>query len=270
MNQIKVMNHRDSGNLYHYAHFICDCLLPEVVSEIYKYENVIREKSLHQTIGNFSKIYELVMNNKNIELVKKDFDTINAKIIHIPKRNDLQRNDFQTFRNYIFNKFNIMEEQNKIYPQILLIKRGNRKQLINDDFLENKLQKLSENEQKWKLSTGKERREIDHIELLEKYLNENYQSFQAIYLEDIDFETQVKYFYHAKVIIAAHGAALSNMFFCNPKTIILEVTCNSSWSFFDKIALLLELKHYKLKINKLESIKNGIHIIFDKENIKNK
>lgn len=268
MSKIKVINHRDNGNLFHYAHFICDCLLPEVVAEIYNYENVIREKSLHQTIGNFSKIYEVVMSNivnvKNIELLKEDFDKIDSQIIHIPIKNNLQKNDFQKFRNYIFNKFNIIEQNNEIYPEILLIKRGNRKQLINDDFLENKLQKLSENEQKCKLSSGKERREIDNIELLEKYLNENYQSFQSIYLEELDFETQVKYFYHAKVIIAAHGAGLSNMLFCKHKTIVLEITCNSIWPFFDKISNILQLKHYKLKINKIEIIKNALHIIFNK------
>ena len=51
---IKVVNERKDGSLYHYAHFICDCLFPEVVNELYKYKQIVRKKSLDQTIGNFS------------------------------------------------------------------------------------------------------------------------------------------------------------------------------------------------------------------------
>ena len=53
---IKIVNKRPDGSLYHYAHFICDCLFPEVVNGIYNYKEVIRSKTLDQTLGNFSKI----------------------------------------------------------------------------------------------------------------------------------------------------------------------------------------------------------------------
>lgn len=51
---IKVINSRDGGSLFHYAHFICDCLFPEIICDIFKYDEVIREKNIHQTIGNFT------------------------------------------------------------------------------------------------------------------------------------------------------------------------------------------------------------------------
>ncbi len=267
MNEIKVINKRDGGSLYHYAHFICDCLLPEVVMELYKYDTIIRKKNLDQTIGNFSKIYEIVMNNKNIELLEEDFNNSNCKTTIVLNKHVLKEDDFQKFRSYIFNKFNIVKEEN-IYPQVLLIKRGNSTKLINDTFLENKLNNLSSNLQKWKLSNGNERREINNIDQLENYLKNNCNSFESIYLEEMDFEKQVKYFYNAQIIIGAHGAGFSNMFFCNPQTIILEVTCNRAWHFFDIISNKLKLKYYKLNKNNVESIKSAFHLIMNKEKIK--
>ncbi len=264
MNQIKVINKREGGSLYHYAHFMCDCLLPEFSMELYKYDTIIRKKNLDQTIGNFSKIYEIVMNNKNSELLDSDFNNNNSKTTIVINKKVLQESDFQKFRYYIFNKCNILKEEN-IYPQVLLIKRGNNTKLINDIFLENKLNNLPSNVQKWKLSNGNERREINNINQLEIYLKNNCNSFESIYLEEMDFEKQVTYFYNAQLIICAHGAALSNMLFCNPNTIILEISCNKSWYFFDTIAKILKLKYYKLNKNNLESIINAFHLIMNKE-----
>jgi hypothetical protein len=69
---IKVINNRNEGSLFHYAHFLCDCLFPEIINDIFKYNEVIREKNIHQTIGNFSKIYEEVMMIKNKELLYEE------------------------------------------------------------------------------------------------------------------------------------------------------------------------------------------------------
>jgi hypothetical protein len=66
---IKIKNIRTGGSLFHYAHFICDCLFPEIISDFFNYKEIIREKNIHQTIGNFSKIYSDVMRIKNTELL---------------------------------------------------------------------------------------------------------------------------------------------------------------------------------------------------------
>ena len=50
---IKVYNKRDFGSLYHYAHFIMDCLFPEIQNEIYKYDKVYRIKNLSQNNWKF-------------------------------------------------------------------------------------------------------------------------------------------------------------------------------------------------------------------------
>jgi hypothetical protein len=78
---IKIVNKRKGGGLFHYAHFLCDCLFPEIINNIYIYNTVIREKNIDQTLGNFNKIYEEVMLNKSIELIKSQFDILYIKTI---------------------------------------------------------------------------------------------------------------------------------------------------------------------------------------------
>ena len=76
MSFIKVKNKRQGGNLFHYAHFICDCLFPEVIYGIPQYHHVFRLKNLHQTLGNFEHIYDEVFKSINIELCENGFNKI--------------------------------------------------------------------------------------------------------------------------------------------------------------------------------------------------
>ena len=44
---VKVINKRITrGSLFHYAHFLCDCLFPEIINDIYSYKKVVREKNI--------------------------------------------------------------------------------------------------------------------------------------------------------------------------------------------------------------------------------
>lgn len=251
---VKVINNRlnkDGGSLFHYAHFICDCLFPEVVNELYKHVKVIRKKTLHQTIGNFSKIYEEVMNVKNEELLEKEFNDIKETIITYPPRECYVKKDYETFRNYIFMRYNINETNFSKYPKVILIERGGRKNLIDDEYLKN----INTN-----ITTGKERREINNIENVKQYLNQIYENdFKCLRCEDLTFEEQVKYFYNAKLIICAHGAVMSNMFFCKEQTTIIEITCNTKWNFFDTMSNMLNLNHIKCEKNFLNDIKECLN-----------
>ena len=82
--------------------------------------------------------------------------------------------------------------------------------------------------------------------------------FKALYFENIAFEEQVLYFNNAKLIICAHGAVMSNMFFCKELTKIIEVTCGRNWNFFDKLSTILNLKHIKCNENNVFEIINCI------------
>ena len=245
---IKIKNKRDEGSLFHYAHFICDCLFPEIIADLFNYNEVIREKNIHQTIGNFSKTYTDVMMIKNTELLSNDFNNLNVDTIYY--KNKEEYNDkiyFDKFRNFIFERYNIKNlEYNNDYPEVILIKRNGRINLINDEYLS----KINTN-----ITTGKERREINNIIDIEQFLQSKYENkFKSLYFENLPFEDQVKYFNNAKLILCAHGAVMSNMFFCKEGTTIIEVTCGKHWPFFDKLSNILNLNHIKCHENNFDSI----------------
>ena len=244
---IKVKNNRHAGSMFHYAHFICDCLFPEIISDIFNYNEVIREKNLNQTIGNFDKIYTDVMRIKNTELLSHDFNNLNIDTIcYKNKENYCDKIYFDKFRKFIFERYNINNLEYSDYPEVILIKRNERINLIDDEYLKN----LNKN-----LTTGKERREINNIIDIENFLKNKYKNkFKSLFFEGLRFEEQIKYFNNAKLIICAHGAVMSNMFFCKEGTKIIEVTCGCCYIFFDKISNILNLNHIKCHKNNFDDI----------------
>jgi len=249
---IKIKNNRNEGSLFHYAHFICDCLFTEIINDIFNYSEVIREKNIHQTIGNFSKIYTDVMRIKNTELLINDFNNLNVDTIcYKNKESYCDKIYFDKFINFIFQRYNIKNlEYNNDYPEVILIKRNHRINLIDDEYLS----KINTN-----VTTGSERREINNIIDIENLLNKKYENkCKSLYFENLHFEEQIKYFNNAKLIICAHGAVMSNMFFCKEGTKIIEVTCSCSWPFFDTISEILKLNHIKCHENNFDSIKKYI------------
>jgi hypothetical protein len=245
---IKVKNSREGGSLFHYAHFICDCLFPEIINDIYNYNEVIREKSIHQTLGNFSKFYTDIMRIKNTELLTDEFNNLNIKTFaYNTKEKYCDKIYFDKFRNFIFSRYDIKNlDYDNNYPEIILVKRNTRINLIDDEYLS----QINKN-----VTTGKERREINCIDKLESYLMEKYDNkFKSIYFENIPFEEQVKHFNNAKLIVCAHGAVMSNMFFCKEGTKIIEVTCGAKWGFFDTMSSILKLNHIKCHNNNFEDI----------------
>ena len=245
---IKVVNNRNDGSLFHYAHFICDCLFPEIVNDIFEFKQAVRERNINQTIGNFNKIYTEVMKTQNIELPTDEFTKLNVKtIVYNNKEKYCTKKHFDKFRNFIFSNYKIYNSVfNLNYPEVILIKRYGRINLIDDI----ELKKINKN-----ISTGKERREINQIDKLEEYLFKKYNNkFQGIFLELLPFKEQVIFFNNAKLIICAHGAGMSNMFFCKEGAKVIEVTCDSKWGFFDNISTTLNLNHVKCHKNNFDDI----------------
>ena len=251
---IRVKNNRVNGCIFHYGHFLCDCLFPEIINDIFKYHEVIREKTIHQTIGNFNKIYTDVMRIKNTELLTKQFNDLSIDMIsYDTKEKYCNKIHFDKFRNFIFSRYNINNlEYNSRYPEVILIKRNGRINLIDDEYLS----KINTN-----ITTGKERREINDIDNVEAYLKNKYSNkFKSIYLENITFEEQVLYFNNAKMIVCAHGSGMCNIFFCKEKTTIIEVTCGLNWYFFDKLSEILNLKRIECTKNDSNEVINCIKI----------
>jgi len=207
---------------------------------------------MYQTIGNFSKIYTDVTRVKNTELLSNDFNNLKIDTICY-KTKEIYSNKiyFNKFRNFVFERYNINNlKYNTDYPEVILIKRNGHVNLIDDEYLS----KINTND-----TSGKERREIKNIIDIEKFLQNKYKDkFKSLYFEKLSFEVQVNYFNNAKLIICAHGAVMSNMFFCKEGTKIIEVTCGCSWPFFDTISNILNLNHIKCHENTVDSIIKSI------------
>jgi tetratricopeptide (TPR) repeat protein/capsular polysaccharide biosynthesis protein len=71
--------------------------------------------------------------------------------------------------------------------------------------------------------------------------------FVSVDLESLTFRDQVNLFAHAKVIIAPHGSGLTNIIFCRPETIVVElVSPHYIRHYYWVISRLLGLHHYFL------------------------
>ena len=65
------------------------------------------------------------------------------------------------------------------------------------------------------------KRKIINEEIIFNFLSKC--GFRKVFLEDIEFKRQIEIFQSAKIIIAPHGAGLTNLVFCQPKTIVIEI-----------------------------------------------
>nr|RNJ68787.1 MAG: DUF563 domain-containing protein [Leptolyngbya sp. IPPAS B-1204] len=71
--------------------------------------------------------------------------------------------------------------------------------------------------------------------------------FVPVQLESLSFSEQVALFAHAKAIIAPHGSGLTNIIFCRPETIVVElVSPHYIRHYYWVISRLLGLQHYFL------------------------
>lgn len=254
---IKVINVRAGKNisfLFNYAHFICDCVFPEFAMNFHSNENITKIIRLHkprQSIGNFKDLYKRIIGKDSEELNEKEFENLNVPKSIVLNKYLIPNQMFVNFRNYIWKRFKVTNDPS--FPKIILVKRGKYKLQYKDK--ENDIN----------MSSGSARREIADIDLLETKMQNIYgNKFQSVILQNNSFERQVKYFFNANIIVMAHGAGLSNMFFCKEKTNVIEVKCNRDWAFFNHISKNLHINHIKCKDN-IPIILNYIKIYMNKK-----
>ncbi len=83
--------------------------------------------------------------------------------------------------------------------------------------------------------------EADVVEVLAEF------GFVSILPESMSLEEQIAYFYHAEVIVAAHGSGLTNTLFCQGGTKVIELMSPHYIShYYWGTSQYLELEHYFL------------------------
>ncbi len=71
--------------------------------------------------------------------------------------------------------------------------------------------------------------------------------FTKISMTGLTFMQQVALFHHAKIIVAGHGSALTNLIFCEPGTKVVEIFQNQFDSGFWQLSDQRGLEHYCIK-----------------------
>ncbi len=83
--------------------------------------------------------------------------------------------------------------------------------------------------------------EPDVVEVLEDF------GFVSILPESMSLQEQIAYFYHAEVIVTAHGSALTNTIFCQARTKVIELMSPHYVShYYWGSSQYLQLEHYFL------------------------
>ncbi len=92
-----------------------------------------------------------------------------------------------------------------------------------------------------------------NIRNLRKIINENEiknflesKGFEAIKLSFLTFTKQIELFHNADCVIGLHGAGLSNIMFCKPKTKIIEIKPTHVGNMYEKLGENLNLNYVNL------------------------
>jgi hypothetical protein len=253
---IRILTKIKSNYLFHYAHFMCDFMFPLICKGYHNYLEIIREKNINQTIGNFDILAKEITNKNYEELSNNEYNNYPADEIILPLKETLVQKDYKYFQKVMLDKF-IKNDSEEEWPKIVLIKRTTQNILNETEFNECKSNSKIKT---FRVNNGSQRRDIKEIDKLEKMLALKYgASFKMVSLENTTMEYQVNLFNNAKMIIAAHGAALINIFFCKPLTLIIEIK-SLPWYYFEEISNKLNLKHFRIN-NNLKDIDNVIKTI---------
>ena len=228
------MSKNQSGSYQHYYHFLLGYLLP-LVYWLYKEKNISKYKNIF--------IEDTKVMNKHLKNVfpqKVEIFSKYNKFQILCKKTLL---GFDNKNNYPINKIkestNILKKilSNKPFYQkdnfkkkILIIDRGKSEDFYNSD--ESVIK-----------GSANQRRSTPNLKNIKELLN-NF-DYKYVYLENESLINQIKMFSESDFIIAQHGAALSNIIFCDKNTVINEIRPNKkifkNKDHFENLALALGL-----------------------------
>ena len=251
---IKINSKNYSGSYQHYYHFLLGYLLP-LVNWLYLEKNFLKYKKIF--------IEDTKVMNKHIKNVfpKK------VEILSKDNRSEIFNNKtllgFDNRYNYPSNK---IKKSNKKLKEILLDKKSFNKS-INFNFKKrNKVLVIDRGEPDDFYNSEEcvikdsacQRRSTPNLKNIKELLNGF--DYKFVYLEDESLINQIKLFSESDFIIAQHGAALSNIIFCNKNTVIIEIKPHKkkydNQTHFEFLSFVLGLFYFEIfkKIITLKSI----------------
>jgi len=96
---------------------------------------------------------------------------------------------------------------------------------------------------------------INHKNFIEKNLPHEYM-LRSVYLEDLSFLDQVDLFYHTDILVAQHGAGMTNCAFMRPGSTIIELP-PVTYPCYQILSRQCGHKHYLPEGNIYENILNN-------------
>jgi len=236
---------QDVSTKRNYAHFILDLvtrlILVDQNSKISDYKNILVPSYKKRYEKNIFKYFKI----KENQIV----DCSNIKKIYCDNLDIPDHLFWKINCNWFKSAENINSEIIKNIRKKFLTK-NNREKTYKNIFLDR-----SDSPNNWHQIINYN----EIIALLKKY------NFKILKLNNMEFKRQVKIFSKAKNIIGVHGAAFTNLIFCQKKTSVLELrSSRRNFEVFRSISKINNLKYtcwvYKSKKNEnIEIDKKKLH-----------
>lgn len=214
---------------FNYYHYILECL-----SKFYILEKSTLRKNIPILIDSSAKYF------KQFDELLCIFNRDNREVIYVDSLQYIKVNNLyliSTIQYIPTNYINI----NSLHASSITLNFNSLKFLrtsIVRNFKE-KLSSIPKNKNIFISRKNNHNRNYNNDEI-EEYLKRR--GFEVIQPELMSLEEQVKSFYNAKIIIAASGAALTNIIFCRPQTKIIVLFNNKlNLSIFSNIANCFKL-----------------------------
>lgn len=91
--------------------------------------------------------------------------------------------------------------------------------------------------------SGSSRRHIPNIDQIHSYLLSKNMVVKKIFLEHLSLLDQINLFNTHRIIVAQHGASMSNLIWCKPQTKIIEIRTTNNSNCFNRLINLCQLEH---------------------------
>jgi len=235
------------GSVEHYYHFLLGYLLPMVETT-----HPIRKKGgiLVRDCGPMSVHFAAIADRYITVIDRERFQTLldDPSVLapvgfdHVSRFKDPKFKDAVRILHRILE----LEAANIISGKLLLVDRCPPDPYYNSERSESK-------------TSGSERRSIPNMDELQDYLSKSWR-VQRICLEGTSLLEQAQAFRGSEVVVAQHGAALSNIIFCHPQTLVLEIDPQRGNPIFADLAQTFGVQYARM-------VQPGMHAEVDPKDI---